>query len=477
MYLATIFISVCLQCIKSGVTFIIKRGPSAALLMGSMPLMMAVTVAVIMSPHKSPSRIHGTTALWTAGVALAVTSVAILVRVSRAYKRRLLVAYNIFLLVITSIVINIFYNIEIINVNYFLYYTLACTCFFIVSGVVKLYLSHKYYQTATVLFLCIFLSSFFIPYFFKLNSSNWYSTFSTSKETYFNIIGGGQILVDFFQMSILLIIIIFILVKRDNLRESLSMLTIIDMLLATSRYNSGTDWAVSLGEYWDFLLMPRQEISANFTNNLRVKNFDLNSSWYGLNPGLARWPGITPEMESFDDVFQFSDVYNKLIYFSRNYINISANEVNISAADLNENFNHKDINIYYDIKSTSCLTDNNSRSSINLLNIYSATIIVEFKIDCDYLLIYTDRWSKGWTAELNNIPVNTLKVNNVFRGVIVPAGAHRLVWKYRPAYWHVTKLLFISGVCVVIYLLLIDKITMYKYMVIKRYRTALITTA
>jgi len=313
-----------------------------------------------------------------------------------------------------------------------------------------------------MLFSCIFLVSTTIPILFNLNSSNWYSTFSSSKEFYFTILGDGQIFVDFFQVSVFVIIVAFILSKRNKLRASLSMLTIIDMLLATSRYNSGTDWAVSLGEYWDFLLTPRQEISANYTSNLRTRNFDLNSSWYGLNLGFARWPGITPEMETFDNVFSFPDVYNKLIYFSKHYITISSNQVFISTSDLYEQNNNQFLNSFDNSQSITCYTDNQVHALINLLSISSSVVIVNFETACTYLLIYTDRWSKGWTAELNNTPIDTLRINNLFRGVIVPAGAHRLVWKYRPAYWHITSLMFFTGIFLVIFLLLFNKINILK---------------
>ncbi|RMH18150.1 MAG: hypothetical protein D6696_13700 [Acidobacteria bacterium] len=49
------------------------------------------------------------------------------------------------------------------------------------------------------------------------------------------------------------------------------------------------------------------------------------------------------------------------------------------------------------------------------------------------LVVVADRWDAGWRARLDGRPVPVLRVDHALRGVVAPAGEHRLVFTYRPA--------------------------------------------
>jgi hypothetical protein len=69
----------------------------------------------------------------------------------------------------------------------------------------------------------------------------------------------------------------------------------------------------------------------------------------------------------------------------------------------------------------------------NILRFASTIIEVNVKSSCQRLLVWTDTWAEGWTATLNGSPVDVLRVNGAVRGVMIEAGASRLVWRYSPA--------------------------------------------
>ena len=49
----------------------------------------------------------------------------------------------------------------------------------------------------------------------------------------------------------------------------------------------------------------------------------------------------------------------------------------------------------------------------------------------DRLLILSDDWNKNWVVDLNGKPADLVKVNGVFRGVIVPEGKYKVKLKYK----------------------------------------------
>ena len=46
------------------------------------------------------------------------------------------------------------------------------------------------------------------------------------------------------------------------------------------------------------------------------------------------------------------------------------------------------------------------------------------------LVVLNDAWAKGWSVKIDGRPAQLLRVNDVMRGVNVPAGSHTVVWHY-----------------------------------------------
>jgi hypothetical protein len=63
----------------------------------------------------------------------------------------------------------------------------------------------------------------------------------------------------------------------------------------------------------------------------------------------------------------------------------------------------------------------------------SIKVVVSAAMKTPGLLVLTDLWYSGWNAYLAGRPVPVLRVNHAFRGVVLPAGEHRLEFRYEPA--------------------------------------------
>ena len=74
------------------------------------------------------------------------------------------------------------------------------------------------------------------------------------------------------------------------------------------------------------------------------------------------------------------------------------------------------------------------------------------EIACDAagprLLVLADAFYPGWRAEVDGAPVPVWRANRIFRGVAVPAGAHRVVFVYRPLSFRIGVLLSLLSLAV-----------------------------
>jgi hypothetical protein len=50
-------------------------------------------------------------------------------------------------------------------------------------------------------------------------------------------------------------------------------------------------------------------------------------------------------------------------------------------------------------------------------------------------LVVADAWDAGWAATLDGRPASILHVNRLARGIVLPAGEHRVIMRYTPPGW------------------------------------------
>ncbi|HWW02298.1 MAG TPA: hypothetical protein VNZ64_21540 [Candidatus Acidoferrum sp.] len=60
-------------------------------------------------------------------------------------------------------------------------------------------------------------------------------------------------------------------------------------------------------------------------------------------------------------------------------------------------------------------------------------VTVSVRMETPGLVVLADLWDKGWRAYLDGKPVPILRANHAVRGVVVPAGAQTLQFRYEPA--------------------------------------------
>lgn len=63
---------------------------------------------------------------------------------------------------------------------------------------------------------------------------------------------------------------------------------------------------------------------------------------------------------------------------------------------------------------------------------------LEVTADTDALLVLLDAHAPGWSATLNGTPVEILTANVAFRAIELPAGRHRVIFRYEPPNWGVS---------------------------------------
>jgi uncharacterized membrane protein YfhO len=65
------------------------------------------------------------------------------------------------------------------------------------------------------------------------------------------------------------------------------------------------------------------------------------------------------------------------------------------------------------------------------------------------LLVLTDSWFPGWKATVDGQDAPVERVDYLIRGVVVPAGSHRVELSYEPASWRagwILSLLALIGI-------------------------------
>jgi hypothetical protein len=73
-----------------------------------------------------------------------------------------------------------------------------------------------------------------------------------------------------------------------------------------------------------------------------------------------------------------------------------------------------------------------SRGAARLTQYGHGTIRVQVEAPARALLVLNDVWHPWWFAEIDGNPARILRTNGIFRGVIVPAGAREVVFRFQP---------------------------------------------
>jgi hypothetical protein len=61
------------------------------------------------------------------------------------------------------------------------------------------------------------------------------------------------------------------------------------------------------------------------------------------------------------------------------------------------------------------------------------------------LFVVRDAWAPGWQAALDGEPAQLLRVNRFFRGLVLPAGRHRIEMRYAPRVFYISLCLSLAS--------------------------------
>lgn len=73
-----------------------------------------------------------------------------------------------------------------------------------------------------------------------------------------------------------------------------------------------------------------------------------------------------------------------------------------------------------------------SRGTARIIEEFPERVVVDTRMDTAGMVVLADMWDKGWQAQVDGRVTPILVVNHAIRGVVVPAGQHRVVFRYLP---------------------------------------------
>ena len=71
------------------------------------------------------------------------------------------------------------------------------------------------------------------------------------------------------------------------------------------------------------------------------------------------------------------------------------------------------------------------RGSVRVVGERNDEVRLRATLDDASLVVLDDQWAPGWSVEVDGRPARALQADMVLRGVVVPAGTHEIVWRYR----------------------------------------------
>ena len=89
-----------------------------------------------------------------------------------------------------------------------------------------------------------------------------------------------------------------------------------------------------------------------------------------------------------------------------------------------------------------------SRGTAKILEEFPERVVVDARMNTAGIVVLADLWDKGWQAQVDGQAMPILVVNHAIRGVVLPAGQHRVVFRYVPDSVRIGRM--ISGTAVAV---------------------------
>jgi hypothetical protein len=150
-------------------------------------------------------------------------------------------------------------------------------------------------------------------------------------------------------------------------------------------------------------------------------------------PGIEEGAAEAPIVYRGDDltIFENELAMPRAIVASR--IHVAADEDEELAAIVDEGFDPRtDVVVRHDeLGDTTVPADGADAGSVRVVDEENARVTLRADLTRPAVVVLDDAWERGWRVEVDGEPAQPLQADMVLRGVVVPAGAHEIVWSYR----------------------------------------------
>ena len=101
------------------------------------------------------------------------------------------------------------------------------------------------------------------------------------------------------------------------------------------------------------------------------------------------------------------------------------------------------------------VADNNQITQARIVSYTPNKVVIE-KNEGFGTLVLSDTYFPGWEGSIDGEKTEIVKVNSIFRGIIVPAGKHTIIFEYKPKsfYWGAIVTIISSALTVCMFALL-----------------------
>ena len=212
------------------------------------------------------------------------------------------------------------------------------------------------------------------------------------------------------------------------LLNTLVLIGVTDVSVASLRYLGDTEM-VNVERVREHAAVPR------VTSNRRF-DADAGTSLIALaSPAPHMWvyPGVMPDVARVDDEWGDPSVFREFAVFPAAWTELqdsgSANDARAIAVSGQSMRGQVDAG---SAQPLCALGDRVSEPVVTIQRFLSTIVDVTVVSPCSRLLVWTDTWSEGWTATLNDVPTDVYRVNGAVRGVMITSGETRLAWRYSP---------------------------------------------
>jgi hypothetical protein len=276
----------------------------------------------------------------------------------------------------------------------------------------------------------------------------------------------GRYLLDVAQLLLVLVALAVVVLRAPSWAAVVRVAAIVSVLdagLASARYLSSFDYALNSQASpryprdvsFSFSGRGRDEVESGATSYQRMWQLVVK------RPALAPWPQVQPHVAAFDHRLGEPTAFAWFAYFPESWeAGGDGREVIVGPERLRgqdgASSGPGQSLLPPGTRRPVCppaSQESALQSDAIVRRLLSSVVYLDVRSDCERLLVFMDSWAPDWQVSIDGRLAAPLRVDGAVRGVIVPAGRHEVVWRYRPV--HLPALLGVMGVSALVCLVLI----------------------